>query len=181
MRLAAACVALLAPPAAAEDFAASLQRSLELPAHRSLMAKIAGAELVPFETDGCSGGLSTAWRVVADVFPEFATVHQDAPPWEDCCVVHDRAYHNAGGASDAETSFDARLAADDALRACVIEKGHTRRDELAAQYKVSPELIDRAYISVADAMYNAVRFGGGPCLDLPWRWGFGYPRCVPGF
>ncbi|MCU9850078.1 ATP-binding protein [Defluviimonas sp. WL0024] len=181
MRATALAVALLALPVAAQDEPSTFLRALELPAHRSLMAKIRGANLAPFESDGCSGGLSTSWRVVADLFPDFADMHDDAPPWEDCCVIHDRAYHDAGGAADAEASFEARLGADAALRACVIAKGQTRREELAERYNVAPDTIDRAYLAVAEAMYNAVRFGGQPCLNLPWRWGFGYPKCVAGF
>ena len=179
--VAVTAVLMMALPLSAQETPSALQRSLELPAHRSLMAKAQGVDPVPFESDGCSGGLSTSWRVVADLFPDFAEVHQDTPPWEDCCVIHDRVYHDAGGATDAEASFEARLGADAALRACVIAKGQTRRDELAQRYGVAREAIDRAYLAVADAMYNAVRFGGGPCLKLPWRWGFGDPNCVAGF
>ena len=39
-----------------------------------------GTTLTPFTTDGCSGGLSDAWRVVADRFPAFAEAHREAPP-----------------------------------------------------------------------------------------------------
>ena len=40
----------------------------------------------PFTTDGCSGGLSQAWR---------ALFRQD-PPWEGACIEHDRAYWKGG-------------------------------------------------------------------------------------
>ena len=30
----------------------------------------------------------------------------------------------------------------------------------------------------SEAMFLAVRFGGGPCSGLPWRWGFGYLGCT---
>lgn len=157
----------------------TFQRQIELPAHRSLLADLEDAELAPFETDGCSGGLSMAWRTVASAFPDFAQVHEDLPPWEACCVIHDRAYHNAGGATSPDASFDARLAADETLRACVIDEGAARRRFLAEIYGVSPESIDRAYSGVAEAMFAAVRFGGGPCTGTPWRWGFGFPHCSP--
>ncbi len=160
----------------------SIQRTLELPAHQSLMLRIAApdAALAPFATDGCSGGLSTSWRVVADVWPEFEATHKGSPPWESCCVAHDRAYHEAGRATEPAQSFDARLAADDALRYCVIAEGFTRRTELAEAYGVDVISVDRAYATIAEAMFNSVRLGGGPCTGLPWRWGFGYPGCVPG-
>lgn len=161
----------------AEDW--TLQLQIELPAHRSLMAASDGAALAPFETDGCSGGLSLAWRSVAAAFPDFAEVHEEVPPWEACCVIHDRAYHNAGGVRTARASFDARLEADEALRACVISEGETRRDLVAAEYGIALENIDRAYATVAEAMFVAVRFGGGPCTGLPWRWGYGFPQCPP--
>jgi hypothetical protein len=179
------CVALLLVAHAATaqyDFATSVQRTLELPAHQSLMARIAAtdATLEAFATDGCSGGLSSAWRVVADVFADFEATHRSAPPWERCCVTHDQAYHNAGGAQDAAQSFDARLLADDALRYCVIAEGVARRTELADTYGIDEVSVDRAYAAIAEAMFNAVRLGGGPCTGLPWRWGYGYPACLPG-
>lgn len=164
-----------------ESALSALRRTLELPAHRALMSEVAapGATPAPFVTDGCSGGLSSTWAVVADVFPGFAEAHEGRPPWEDCCVAHDRLYHNAAGATEAEQSFDARLAADEALRACVIAGGETRVEALAARYEVTPEQVRLAYRAIGDAMFNAVRFGGAPCSGLPWRWGFGYPGCFP--
>lgn len=170
---------LAATPSWSQSTDRSLQRQIELPAHRSLLGQREGAELAPFETDGCSGGLSMAWRSVASTFPSFAQVHDELPPWEACCVIHDRTYHDAGGATKPEASFDARLSADEALRACVIDEGAERRQLLAAEYGVSPESIDRAYTSIAEAIFVAVRFGGGPCTGLPWRWGFGFPQCSP--
>lgn len=170
---------LIASPALSQTEDWTPRRQIELPAHRSLMTTAKGAELAPFETDGCSGGLSLAWRSVAGAFPGFHEVHEEAPPWEACCVIHDRAYHDASGAETAEGSFSARLAADEALRACVMSEGPKRRDFLALEYGVAPESIDRAYSSVAEAMFVAVRFGGGPCTRLPWRWGYGFPNCPP--
>jgi hypothetical protein len=173
--LLAVLVALLAGPLAAQD---GLMRLAEMPAHRALLRAVAdGTAPVPFETDGCSGGLSTVWDLVADQFPSFAAIHQQAPPWEGCCVTHDRAYHNAGGTTEAEASYDARLAADDALQACVIATGDARQDVIAAQYGASPEQVRAAYRTIAGAMHMAVRFGGAPCSGLPWRWGFGFAQC----
>jgi hypothetical protein len=168
---------LLATPATAQDSA--LQRTLELPAHRLLIEGVAAPEtlLTPFASDGCSGGLSSSWRVVADLVPGFAEAHQAAPPWEACCVAHDRAYHVAGGARTPEASYAARLEADTALRACVIATGETRLADLAARYGGSETQVRRAYAAIAEAMFTAVRLGGGPCSGLPWAWGFGYPGC----
>ncbi|WP_170762166.1 hypothetical protein [Ruegeria lacuscaerulensis] len=164
---------LTAAPAAAQDF----MRSIEMPAHRALMAQRGDAELTPFETDGCSGGLSASWRFVADTFPKFRALYEAHPPWEGCCVTHDRAYHNAGGAVQAEGSFDARLSADDRLLTCVKQHGEDHAEEYADRYDMAPDQIRAAHSITAQAMYAAVRLGGGPCSGLPWRWGFGYPGC----
>lgn len=159
----------------------NIQKTVEMPAHRSLLAKMTEpeAKLAPFETDGCSGGLSTTWTIVADLLPGFAQAHKNRPPWEACCVAHDRHYHRAGGVLSADASYDARLAADEELRACVVAGGQTRIAPLAKQYNVSREQVSLAYKAIGDAMFNAVRFGGAPCSGLPWRWGYGFAGCVP--
>jgi len=167
-----------AGPVWAEDDSVFGQ-ALELPAHRALIAKRdrPGTGLSRFETDGCSGGLSEVWRLVADQFEGFAKAYESAPPWESCCVTHDRAYHNGVNALDARASFAARLKADRILEACVADMGITRRDELAVVYDITPDQVESAYDIIGGAMYWAVRFGGAPCTGLPWRWGFGYPDC----
>ncbi|WP_170789678.1 hypothetical protein [Ruegeria lacuscaerulensis] len=166
-------VILMAEPAAAQD----ILRNLEMPAHRALIAAAAGSPLTPFETDGCSGGLSSSWRFVAETFPKFRALYQTHPPWEYCCVTHDRAYHNAGAGLFAEDSYTARLSADDTLRACVKQHGADHAEEYAVLYDMTPDQIRTAHSVTAEAMYAAVRFGGAPCSGLPWRWGFGYPGC----
>ncbi len=168
-----AALIFCASPAFSQDFI----RSLEMPAHHALITQRGEAELTPFETDGCSGGLSASWRFVADTFPKFGALYEAHPPWEGCCVTHDRAYHNAGGALRAEDSFEARLSADDTLRACVKQHGEDRAEDYAQRYDMTPDQIRLAHSVTAEAMYAAVRFGGGPCSGLPWRWGFGYPGC----
>lgn len=164
---------LLAAPVSAQD----LLRRAEMPAHRALISQRGDADLTPFETDGCSGGLSASWRLVADTFPTLGDLYETQPPWEGCCVIHDRAYHNAGGALGPEDSFDARLSADETLRDCVREHGETHADEYAQRYDLAPDQIRSAHSITAEAMFMAVRFGGAPCSGLPWRWGFGYPGC----
>jgi hypothetical protein len=174
------CAALLvaaalavATPAAAEGW--RIDRAAELPAHRALAAARAasGDALAPFETDGCSGGLSAVWAFVARQFPAFAAAQGARPPWEACCVAHDRLYHVAGNDPDPDASFDARLAADMALRACVLDTlGDTA-------FGLAPDLARPAAAAAAEAMFQAVRLGGGPCTGLPWRWGFGRAPCGP--
>ncbi|WP_425084343.1 hypothetical protein [Ruegeria profundi] len=164
---------LLASPATSQD----LMRAVEMPSHRAMIAQRGDAELIPFETDGCSGGLSASWRWVADTFPQIGELYQEHPPWEYCCVTHDRAYHNAGDAQTAAESYDARLAADQALQVCVETHGETHAQAYAERYDMTPEQIRSVHSLTSDALYGAVRFGGGPCSGLPWRWGFGYPGC----
>lgn len=158
---------LLAGPMNAQDLTSdALTDALERPSHDALMTLIARPEttLAPFHTDGCSGGMSLGWRMVASIFPDFAKADYSAPPWEKCCVTHDRAYHSAGQTLSPQTSFQARLTADLALKACIIATGPDQVNGLA-------------YDGIAQAMFLAVRLGGYPCTSLPWRWGYGYPYC----
>lgn len=181
MRISSFCalfVVLCVPAGAQNGFDPG--RAVELPAHRALQRVLAQSdtELAPFATDGCSGGLSASWTVIGGQFPDFAEAHGGVPPWESCCVSHDRAYHDAGGPTDAGASYDARLAADEALRACVIAEGEGRIGDIAERYGVEDDTVRQAYVTIAASMFIAVRLGGGPCTALPWRWGYGYPQCV---
>lgn len=162
----------------ASDGFDAVGRLIEMPGHEALMKTIAATKVPDtFVTDGCSGGMSASWTALADLFPELKERYGTLPPWQSCCVDHDRAYHTAGGASTAEQSYQARQAADLNLRACVIDSGVSRKDELALKYDVSPESISTAYVALGEAMYRSVRLGGGPCTGLSWRWGYGYPNC----
>jgi hypothetical protein len=153
---------------------------IEIGQHERLIKRrsAAGATLAPFKSDGCSGGLSTGWAFISTTLPAIAKRHGDLPPWEGCCIAHDQAYHT-GGATDANAnaSFRARRAADEALRLCVIKTGEDRLDTLSAEYDLSRDEVSRLYRTIAAVMYRAVRLGGAPCTGLPWRWGFGWPQC----
>jgi len=175
-----ALLLLLASPVIAQDWD-QLGRGLELKAHEVLMAQVAkvGAP-APFTTDGCSGGLSSVWQSVAAYWPQFARDHQQQPPFESCCVSHDHAYHDAGSANTASDSYSARLSADRRLQACVMATGTGRSAELATLYEVSEAQVAEAYELLAGSMYYSVRFGGGPCSGLSWRWGYGYDQCWSG-
>lgn len=91
------------------------------------------AGLADFTSDGCS------------LFPDRSLI--DAKDWCACCVEHDIAYWQGGTAEQ-------RLAADEKLRACVLEKTG------------DPVL--------ADAMFTGVRFGGSPYFYNWYRWGYGW-------
>jgi hypothetical protein len=134
--------------------------------------------LVAFTTDGCSGGLSIGWEYLAEQVDGIREFHGMRPPWEDCCIAHDRRYHT-GAAIDATTeeSFVARKQADLALLDCVVETGNTRTAEFSREYDVSPETVHILYATIAELMDRAVRIRGIPCSDLPWRWGYGWPEC----
>ncbi len=64
-----------------------------------------------------------------------------------CCVAHDHAYWQGGSSGE-------RKHADEILRACV--QSTTQSNVLAY------------------SMYVAVRIGGTPYVQTPWRWGFGW-------
>ncbi|NBB78451.1 MAG: hypothetical protein GVY36_03270 [Verrucomicrobia bacterium] len=91
------------------------------------------SELADFTSDACS------------LFPDRSLI--DSKDWCACCVEHDIAYWQGGTAEQ-------RLAADEELRACVLEK------------TADPVL--------ADAMFNGVRFGGSPYFHNWYRWGYGW-------
>lgn len=157
-----------------------LERSLEMGRHERLWEEKQNPahRLSEFTTDGCSGGLSVGWYHLSRKVEYLKTVHGDLPPWESCCVGHDRLYHEAGGRSiSAEMSFEARRQADEELRGCVLDTGLGRASELAEQYGLTVEEVGQVYEVIGDLMYRAVRIGGVPCSGLPWRWGYGWPKC----
>jgi hypothetical protein len=183
--LAAMLLVVATPVASAQEDSEPLpprnfEYRIEIGQHEKLVKirKSASARLNVFVSDGCSGGLSVGWDFVSTAFPAIAHYHGDKPPWERCCVAHDRLYHAGGPAdADAEKSFEARRDADDQLRRCVIEVGRQRVVELQAAYGLSREQVALMYRSIAEIMYRAVRLGGAPCTRMPWRWGFGWPQC----
>ena len=86
-----------------------------------------------FKSDGCS------------LFPDRSLISQE--DWCECCFEHDIAYWMGG-------TEEERLAADLALRECILEK--TGNQELA------------------ELMYAGVRFGGSPYFYNWYRWGYGW-------
>lgn len=158
----------------------TMEWRLEIDRHELLLQRKAesGSMLEEFTTDGCSGGLSAGWSYLVSVIPGARAIHGGLPPWESCCVAHDRLY-NAGGARKATAieSFEARKAADLALRSCVLATGIGRVPQLSQEYGLSHEQVIGLYESIATLMYRAVRIGGVPCSGLPWRWGYGWPQC----
>jgi hypothetical protein len=60
-----------------------------------------------FTTDECSGGLTTAWRLI----------FRKEPPWNDLCIEHDQHYWRGG-------TVEERRSADRSLMAGVTMAGH---------------------------------------------------------
>ncbi|MGR3637075.1 MAG: hypothetical protein ACU0BK_14280 [Shimia sp.] len=136
-----------------------------------------GAQLAAFTTDGCSGGMSAVWRTIAQSFPDFRDAQGEAPPWEQCCVVHDVAYHLGGEDVSPLASYFARLSADESLRQCVLDVAERDSAALQLRYGQPHDTIETAFEFIANRMFDAVRVGGAPCSGLPWRWGYGWPQC----
>jgi len=158
----------------------NLERKLELDRHGQLETKKSDPDsiLMEFTTDGCSGGLSVGWTYLAERIEHLQSVHGERPPWESCCVDHDKLYHKAGTReTPGVESFELRREADSTLRMCVRQTGINRIPELRDEYDLSAQEIEFLYGAISDLMYHAVRIGGIPCSGLPWRWGYGWPEC----
>ena len=154
--------------------------NLELSLHQRLQDRLSapGSVLAEFTTDGCSGGLSVGWDYFAEQVGFFRDRHGKRPPWENCCVAHDHAYHVGGGPGlTPAQGYAARLKADDELRACVVKTATDRRGQLRAEYGLDDDQVVVLYEQIADSMNLAIRLGGMPCTGLSWRWGYGWPGC----
>jgi len=141
---------------------------------RQLQSVQQDSVIKPFATDGCSGFQSETWKNLADIIPGFNEKFGRKPPWENCCVVHDKAYWQ-GTVVD---GYSERLLADEELQHCVQATGNSLAPELSRKYSVSEQKIRKAFSVTANLMYKAIRLGGLPCSLLPWRWGYGWPNCA---
>jgi hypothetical protein len=158
----------------------SLEYQLEIQGHEALGAlkNNFSSQLNDFTSDGCSGGLSIGWQYLAGKVQKFEELHGMQPPWESCCISHDREYHPGGGREiSAGNSYTLRKSADQLLKSCVQKIGTERSRELGSAYGISSEEVERLYGLIAGLMYRSVRIGGMPCTGLPWRWGYGWPEC----
>lgn len=154
--------------------------NFELSLHQQFQDHIilSGMALAEFTSDGCSGGLSVGWDYFAEQAGFFRERHGRQPPWESCCVEHDRIYHKGGDIGlTAIESFSAREKADDELHACVLATASERADQLSADYGLNEDQVAILYKTIADSMHMAVRLGGMPCTGLSWRWGYGWSEC----
>lgn len=90
-------------------------------------------DLKDFASDGCS------------LFPDGTM--GDRAKWCECCLRHDIAYWRGGAEQERKT-------ADEALRACVLERTGDK--------------------ALAETMYLGVRAGGHPVFPTWYRWGYGW-------
>jgi hypothetical protein len=133
-----------------------------------------GITIDAFNSDGCSGGMSSAWGYLADTLPEFVRYAGEKPPWEHCCVAHDRYYWRG----ESDDGFNKREQADAQLRQCVQLTGREQGEEISTLLNLQKQDVIELIDLTAVLMYQAVRIGGAPCTGLAWRWGHGWPRCT---
>ena len=91
------------------------------------------AGITAFTSDGCS------------LFPDGTSA--DRAKWCECCLRHDIAYWRGG-------TKEERRKADEALRACVLDR---TGDNV-----------------LAETMYLGVRAGGHPAFPTGYRWAYGW-------
>ena len=168
-------VALVPPALVAQNPLEGIVEALESQQMKRLAAQQnrPGIQIDRFNSDGCSGGMSSTWSYLADVLPAFVTYAGDQPPWEHCCVAHDLHYWR--GITD--NGFSLREQADAELRQCVKLSGKEQGDEIAAVLGLPKQDVIEFIDLTGELMYQAVRIGGAPCTGLPWRWGHGWPGC----
>lgn len=168
------CLSIISSPAQANPFATAFER-----AEVQYMKRLADVQnatpgkLKKFSTDGCSGGLSASWELLASIVPKLNNKIGAQPPWLNCCTVHDRVYWKG----ETENGFQKRLDADEQLRACVVATGQRASVAIAVKWRKPREEVEERFNWAAAMMYQAVRLGGQPCSGLSWRWGYGWPLC----
>ena len=141
---------------------------------RQLRSVQGQGEIKAFSTDGCSGFQSRNWAALADSLPGFERQFGDKPPWESCCVAHDKIYWRG----ETLDGYNERKQADQALKQCIIDIGAQQAPSLALKFSLSQEQVRQAFSLSAELMYQAVRLGGQACSLLPWRWGYGWDNCA---
>ena len=164
---------LLSTNSFAQSWLSDTSKKFELNNLLQLQAVQTGNTIAPFSSDGCSGQQSTSWQALAQWLPSWKKQFGKNPPWESCCIEHDKHYWRG----TVENGFKLRKQADETLKQCVSRSYKTLDPALALSNKLSPEQLQNAFSITADLMYRAVRIGGQPCSSLPWRWGYGWEHC----
>ena len=168
-------LALLLPASVAQNPLDEVVESLERKQMQRLAAqqRRPGIQITAFRSDGCSGGMSQSWQQLSETVPGFTRHIGERPPWEHCCVEHDRRYWRG----ETRDGFEMRAQADEELRQCVHASGQENSARLAESLELSTEEVIALFHLTGDLMYQAVRLGGAPCTGLDWRWGYGWPDC----
>jgi hypothetical protein len=150
-----------------------------LSAHDRLLRTYAATkQRTKFYTDYCSAGVSEGWQAAARFNPFLARNARGGPPFEHCCVAHDRKYHAAGWSyASPQASLRARAQADAEFRSCVVRSGIATTRAMEARTGVSGGATALSYGLLADIMHGAVSAAGGPCTGMSWRWGNGTAQC----
>ena len=104
---------------------------------------------LPFASDGCSGGLSWAWK----------TVFGEVPPFQTCCYEHDLEYHYGG------TIWE-KIIADAHLSKCIVKMGVNKSTNKQLSYVV--------YTLISIIVFMGVSIGGLPFWKQSFSWGFGW-------
>jgi hypothetical protein len=166
-------------PTATPRITVTSETNWDLAQHtRLLHAYAATRRRTKFYTDFCSAGLSPGWQMAASFNPFLARNARGGPPFEHCCVAHDRRYHSAGWSyPTAKASVRARAQADAELRRCVIRSGIAVTQAVEAKTGVSGGATVLSYGWLAEIMQGAVSAAGGPCTGFSWRWGNGTAQC----
>jgi len=167
------CATIISPAPVLAGSLSELSEKFENRLLKDLIKAKQNTEIKAFTSDGCSGGLSDGWETLSELFPPFNAHFGRLPPWQDCCVTHDKTYWQG----DTDDGYHKRKQADEQLKQCVIDTGLKLAAELSRRYDFSEDEIERGFKLVATTMYRAVRIGGRPCSGLPWRWGYGWPEC----
>ena len=107
------------PVAIAQSLIDEGVREFESLRMRQLQTVQSNRDIAAFTSDGCSGNLSKNWELLANTFPGFKNELGDKPPWEACCVAHDKVYWR-GSVID---GYAKRLQADNELKGCIVATG----------------------------------------------------------
>lgn len=133
------------------------------------------AQISPFVSDGCSGGVSSGWMEAMNQLEQLPIgiseqyTGLESIPFETACVDHDRVYHRGDG------GYRGRLKSDNELRTAIMQYGITNVDQITQRHNLSTaEQAIYLYEVIAEAVYRGVRLGGAPCTGQSYAWGYGY-------
>ena len=140
------------PSAEAQSWLAEGAREIEELRLQQLRTVQSSGEIAPFSSDGCSGYQSQNWELLAEALPGFKQRFGDKPPWENCCVAHDKIYWRGS----VEDGYTKRKQADQTLRQCVADTGSEMAEQLSQKFASPEENVRHAFSMTAELMYKAI-------------------------